>query len=484
MKSIAILLASAALILPAGAMAAEQAGTLVFATGEVTVVGANGAERTGGKGVALWEGDTVETGEGRAQIRFTDGAFMTVHPDSELRVNDYQFQGNDEDKVQLSLVRGGLRTITGAIGRSNRENYAIETPVATIGVRGTEYVAQLGNSLTTTVGKGTVSLTNPAGMLLISSHQTGYVGGLNTPPVLNLDPPSLPFPGFDPGFNPPPNDLPPFRFPEDRDSGGDPAVLSDGEGGGGGLGTDSGMVDSPLAQTAGLFITYAGTSAGLDQRDDVTAMFGTRGELTEYVPAQLTMEHPTKGTNSVADVAGNANISIGRWNGGTTGGTFFGNTFAIPGNGGFHYAIGVPATNLPTGATFNYTLTSATAPTFADGLTAPGTFTGDLAIQYGGAGGGNAGFDFNITMPGDTTYNLVSAGGTAAPSIALFNGNLFFAPPLTLPSTGLACANGCTGAVSGFIAGNGGTEVGVSYMIFNGTGGAPGSIEGAAYFSQ
>ena len=62
----------------------------------------------------------------------------------------------------FNFIRGGMRTVSGAIGKVNRNNYRVQTPVATIGIRGTSYAAeqQPNGRLLLTVSKGMVNISN------------------------------------------------------------------------------------------------------------------------------------------------------------------------------------------------------------------------------------------------------------------------------------------------------------------------------------
>lgn len=120
----------------------DQAGHLIAGSGRVAARSESGAERALRRRDPVYLGDTVLVGDnGFAQIRFIDGGLASLRPSSELRIRDYRFAGAEDgnERAVLDLVKGGLRTITGAIGRTNRENYKVETPVATIGIRGTHY---------------------------------------------------------------------------------------------------------------------------------------------------------------------------------------------------------------------------------------------------------------------------------------------------------------------------------------------------------
>ena len=71
------------------------------------------------------------------------GAKVTVRPDSTLIIEQYLYAGGEDDEATLNLVSGGLRVITGAMAKSNPENYKVKTPVALMGVRGTEFSIML-----------------------------------------------------------------------------------------------------------------------------------------------------------------------------------------------------------------------------------------------------------------------------------------------------------------------------------------------------
>ena len=120
---------------------AAEAANINFTSGSVMAVNAVGIQRPLTKGAEIGNGDTIRTGDGgRAQIRFSDGAMISLQPKTEFRVDSYQYSGktDGQEKGFFSLLKGSLRAITGWVGRSNRENYRVTTSVATIGIRGTE----------------------------------------------------------------------------------------------------------------------------------------------------------------------------------------------------------------------------------------------------------------------------------------------------------------------------------------------------------
>ena len=122
---------------------AVTAGRILTAAGEVTVLRA-------GATVKLERNSTVETGDriqtgsaSNAQVRFTDGSIVALRPDTQFAIEAYQFVGTPDsekdEKLLFALLRGGLRTITGLIGRNNHNAYTMRTSTATVGIRGTNF---------------------------------------------------------------------------------------------------------------------------------------------------------------------------------------------------------------------------------------------------------------------------------------------------------------------------------------------------------
>lgn len=94
----------------------------------------------------IFEGDRLETELGtQLYILMDDGAEVHLKEDSVLKISEYVITaGYDENSSSiLDLLRGGLRKLTGSIGASALANYQVQTGLATIGIRGTEYVIKL-----------------------------------------------------------------------------------------------------------------------------------------------------------------------------------------------------------------------------------------------------------------------------------------------------------------------------------------------------
>ena len=147
MKTSAKILASIVLVLLTASSVAvaqeDSAGMVVASRGEVIAM-SNGGSRELKQGDFIYVNDEILTsGRSFAVLQFTDGAKVTVRPDSTLIIEQYLYAGNEGDEATLNLVSGGLRVITGAMAKTNPENYKVRTPVALMGVRGTEFSIML-----------------------------------------------------------------------------------------------------------------------------------------------------------------------------------------------------------------------------------------------------------------------------------------------------------------------------------------------------
>jgi hypothetical protein len=170
------------------------AARVEFAIGQVSAIGSDGNERSVNKGMAIEQGDTIQTANnGRAQLRFSDGGYISLQPNTQFRVDEFKYEGKTDGKEKgfFSLLKGGLRAITGAVGHTNKENYRVNTPVATIGIRGTEFLAQYDGKLLVKVGNGAIYMSNAAGNLVLFSGQSGEVSDENSQPEYSNEEPAV-----------------------------------------------------------------------------------------------------------------------------------------------------------------------------------------------------------------------------------------------------------------------------------------------------
>lgn len=124
----------------------NKVGYVVQHKGQVTVKDLNGETQSLEINSPIYEGDRVTTGMGSSVfISMDDGAEIYLKQDSVIKISTYVItsgSGKDSSSI-LDLIRGGLRKITGSIGASALSNYQVQTGLATIGIRGTEYVIKL-----------------------------------------------------------------------------------------------------------------------------------------------------------------------------------------------------------------------------------------------------------------------------------------------------------------------------------------------------
>jgi len=124
-------------------LAAVEVGEVTFSRGLVTGQIDGEQPRIIGKGVGLHNGETLNTGSRAfALIELIDGTRMTLRPSTTFKIENVSTQQGSENAL-LSLFRGGLRALTGLISKRNPNAFRINTSVATIGIRGTEFDARL-----------------------------------------------------------------------------------------------------------------------------------------------------------------------------------------------------------------------------------------------------------------------------------------------------------------------------------------------------
>jgi len=171
----------AAFIQPDTAYAAETASApglpaARFATvwrisGEVTAtMGETGATRVLRQNDMIFVGERVRASTtGEAVLKTGDAGVIAVRPQAEFFAEQFAAEGRATDTFSLRLVKGGLRLVTGWIGRSDRSQYRVNTITATIGIRGTDhepYEVAEDLAKTMTVDPGTYDKVNRGGTTL------------------------------------------------------------------------------------------------------------------------------------------------------------------------------------------------------------------------------------------------------------------------------------------------------------------------------
>lgn len=160
------------------ALAAAKAGEVTLLTGRGTATDQATANiRELAKGEPLFAGEVITTAvNSYLNIKFQDGSYVLLRPNSRFEIADYQYaedaapapaappaeaprpapatpprpappaaapapSGNRGSRAFFRLIKGGFRAVSGLIGKADPNEYRVSTPVATIGIRGTDYVA-------------------------------------------------------------------------------------------------------------------------------------------------------------------------------------------------------------------------------------------------------------------------------------------------------------------------------------------------------
>lgn len=173
----------------------NAAGQVIVVSGPFQAINKDKQTRILERGAYFYSGDSLMTGtNGSAQIRFSDGTVMALNTNSQIRIDNYSYQKDPKkDKSTVSLVKGGFRALTGLMSKSNPDSYQVETPVAVIGVRGTNYSAALDRGeLYAGVWKGVIIAKNDAGAINLGDGQDysyAVVKAKNVAPIGLLNPP-------------------------------------------------------------------------------------------------------------------------------------------------------------------------------------------------------------------------------------------------------------------------------------------------------
>ena len=191
------------LFLPVAACAEGMAGSVTHLSGVLFAARADGTKKMLSVKSEILEGDTLKTEvDTYARIKFTDGGEVVLRPETVFKVEAYTFgvSKQQQDNFFVSLLKGGMRSVTGMIGKRNPTRFQMNTGAATIGIRGTHFGALLcnndcaniptvsgqppGNGLHTDTAQGTTVISNAAGSIEVPAGSFSYTPGPTAPPVL------------------------------------------------------------------------------------------------------------------------------------------------------------------------------------------------------------------------------------------------------------------------------------------------------------
>jgi hypothetical protein len=176
---LALVTSLVALVISAPSWATND-GVVLGATGQASAKGADGATRKLDRRSPISAGDTILTGaDGKVQLRMKDGTVLALGENSEFAIKQYSTKasGDKQDGAALKLVKGTLMQVSGNMEKSA---YTLETPVSTLGIRGTVFNIKINTdgSVTATVDSGAVATASSVAVSgaqqAVATAQTAY----------------------------------------------------------------------------------------------------------------------------------------------------------------------------------------------------------------------------------------------------------------------------------------------------------------------
>lgn len=165
----------------------KKVGLVAESEGSVIAVSARKVSRKLSKGQPVYLGDKIVTGEnGFVRLKMIDDAVLDLRCFSIMLIEEYALSNTNSRSI-INLLQGTLRKVTGQIGKMAGDVYELKTPMASIGVRGTEYALRVfqakgcggmvdaDDALYLEVIKGLVDVHNEAGSEVIAKGETAYV---------------------------------------------------------------------------------------------------------------------------------------------------------------------------------------------------------------------------------------------------------------------------------------------------------------------
>lgn len=159
-------------------------GRIALSVGDAKRVDTAGRTSPLRSGSSILEGDRIITGgDAVAIIVFIDEGRISLRSDSELVVKHYKVDpAGQRSRLDFELVRGSVRQISGEAAKLQPEQYRLNTPIASIGVRGTDFLAKASSeAIETFVHEGAIVLL-PSASACGGVPQTGACA-----PLANLD---------------------------------------------------------------------------------------------------------------------------------------------------------------------------------------------------------------------------------------------------------------------------------------------------------
>jgi hypothetical protein len=139
--------------------------------------------------------DTVVTARAKARLEFDDKTTVNITEQSKITIDEFVYDPKSgSGKLAMKMVQGTARYASGQIAKNSPQNVNVQTPTATVAVRGTDFsmtVDELGRSLVMLLPScdnrgcvtGAISVSNDAGTVFMDvAYQTTVVTSINTIP--------------------------------------------------------------------------------------------------------------------------------------------------------------------------------------------------------------------------------------------------------------------------------------------------------------
>ena len=160
------------------------AGNVSLVEGDVRFVDPNQQVRRPSLKDPIYEGDSIVTGgDGEVHLDMQDGGYIGVRPGTNMRIVNFKAEGGADDNFLINLLQGSFRAVTGWITHSGGRRAEIQTPTATIGIRGTDYEplvipegSKAGEPGTyNRVNVGETEMRTKEGSVIVRPNQAGFV---------------------------------------------------------------------------------------------------------------------------------------------------------------------------------------------------------------------------------------------------------------------------------------------------------------------
>ena len=124
----------------------QPIGNVEASDGNVWAVRADGSRVELQPGDPVFQGDRIETGDaGAVGVEFTDGSAFSLGANGDLVIDEMIYNpATQEGSSFFSVAQGAFSFVSGAIAKTTPDGMMVQTPVATIGVRGTKVVGEAG----------------------------------------------------------------------------------------------------------------------------------------------------------------------------------------------------------------------------------------------------------------------------------------------------------------------------------------------------